>query len=322
MASVLTPFQITATANLLYNQGLSVNAIFATNVATYENLPYVAALREAISTATSANLEPASLSQLYSLGTNTCPALSDSIPSTCNIQPVNELFSTLLLSTANSYISSNTGKDVSILCQGFSALVGYNGITNSFINSAVNSQTYLGGVYPGADSMFTGGITDVNICTSAWGNDLIALGGLIDLANLEELGTPLALVKQIAKVGGITPDLSLAFANAGVSHDLVVKLTAPNVTASDTDQKAMYNAMTQITGSTLTQALKLLGVTTPNINTMADLLNPYKIFPNSFQSLTVVGVNGVTQNIYIDSAGTVNSTVKQYLPQVALNTLS
>jgi hypothetical protein len=55
---------------------------------------------------------------------------------------------------------------------------------------------------------------------------------------------------------------------------------------------------------------------------MADLLNPYKIFPNSFQSLTVTGVNGVTQNIYIDSAGTVNATVKQFLPRVALNTLS
>jgi hypothetical protein len=322
MASVLTPFQITATANLLYNQGLSVNAIFVSNVETYESLPYVSALREAIATSTSANLASNSLSQLYTLGTSTCPALSDSIPSSSTVHPVNTLFTTLLLDTAESYISSNTGKDVSVFCQGFSALVGYNGVTNSFINSAVNSQTYLGGIFPGNNSLVSGGITDVNICTELWGQDLQALGGLIDLSNLAELGTPLALIKQLAAIGGITPDLSIAFANAGVSQDAVVKFISPDVTVTDVDQKAMYIAMTQITGTVLTQVLTLFGVTTPNINTMADLLNPYKIFPNSFQSLTVTGVNGVTQNIYVDSAGTVNSTVKQYLPKVALNTLS
>lgn len=322
MSSVLTPFQITTTANLLYNQGLSVNPIFVSNVDSYENLPYVSALKEAISTCISANLAANTLSQLYTLGTNTCPALSDSIPAASTTQPANKLFTTLLLQTANSYISSNTGKDVSVFCQGFSALVGYNGVTNSFINSAVNSQTYLGGIFPGNNSLFSGGITDVNVCTELWGKDLQALGGLINLSNLAELGTPLALIKQLAAVSGITPDLSAAFVNAGVNQDTVVKFISPNVTATDIDQKAMYNAMTQINGTLLTQVLTLLGVTTPNINTMADLLNPYKIFPNSFQSLTVTGVNGVTQNIYIDSAGIVNSAVKQFLPKVALNTLS
>jgi len=322
MASVLTPFQITATANLLYNQGLSVNAVFVSNIETYENLPYVSALKQAITTSTTANLSANTLSQLYTLGTNTCPALSDSIPSTSTTQPANTLFTTLLSQTANSYISSNTGKDVTVFCQGFSALSGYNGVTNNFINSAVNSQTYLGGIFPGNNSLVSGGITDVNTCTALWGSDLKALGGLINLSNLAELGTPLALIKQLASIGGITPDLSIAFANAGVNQDTVVKFISANLTATDVDQKAMYNAMTQITGTVLTQVLTLLGVTTPNINTMADLLNPYKIFPNSFQSLTVTGVNGVTQNIYIDSAGTVNSTVKQFLPKVALNTLS
>ena len=322
MASVLTPFQITATANLLYNQGLSVNAVFVSNIETYENLPYVSALKQAITTSISANLSANSLSQLYTLGTNTCPALSDSIPSTSTTQPANTLFTTLLLQTANSYISSSAGKDVTVFCQGFSALSGYNGVTNNFINSAVNSQTYLGGIFPGNNSLVSGGITDVNTCTALWGSDLQALGGLINLSNLAELGTPLALIKQLASIGGITPDLSIAFANAGVSQATVLKFISPNPTATDVDQKAMYNAMTQITGTLLTQVLTLLGVTTPNINTMADLLNPYKIFPNSFQSLTVTGVNGVTQNIYIDAAGTVNATVKQFLPKVALNTLS
>jgi hypothetical protein len=322
MASILTPFQITAIANLLYNQGISVNAVFVSNIETYENLPYVSSLKQAITTSRTANLAANALSQLYMLGTNSCPALSDSIPSSSTTQPANTLFTTVLLQRANSYISSSAGKDVSVFCQGFSTLVGYNGITNSFINSAVNSQTYLGGIFPGNNSLVSGGITDVNVCTELWGSDLQALGGLINLSNLAELGTPLALIKQIAAIGGITPDLSIAFANAGISQDTVVKFISTKATATDTEQKAMYNAMTQITGIVLTQVLTLLGVTTPNINTMADLLNPYKIFPNSFQSLTVTGVNGLTQNIYIDSAGTVNATVKLFLPRVAMNTLS
>jgi hypothetical protein len=80
--------------------------------------------------------------------------------------------------------------------------------------------------------------------------------------------------------------------------------------------------MTKITGTTLTQVLQVLGVTTANINTMADLLNPYKLFPNSFQTLTVTGTNGVSQNIYLNSSGAVNSTIQSTLPAVAISSLS
>ena len=84
----------------------------------------------------------------------------------------------------------------------------------------------------------------------------------------------------------------------------------------------MYTAMTKITGTTLTEVLQILGVTTPNINTMADLLNPYKLFPNSFQTLTVIGTNGVSQNIYLNSSGAVNSTLLASLPTVAVSSLT
>ena len=134
---------------------------------------------------------------------------------------------------------------------------------------------------------------------------------LINLKNLNNLGSPLALVQQIYSITGTIPVVSLAFTAAGVPQSVVLNLTNPAVTVTDSAQALMYHAMTQITGDTLTQVLTLLGVTTANINTMADLLNPYKIFPNSFQSLTVTGVNGVSQNIYLDSAGTVNSTIQQ-----------
>jgi hypothetical protein len=326
--SLLTPFQLTVTSGLLQNQGITVNAEFITSVNTFTNLPYMVALSEAITAASIVpELSKPTLLQLYTLGANTCAALGDSIPPhTGNIvYPGNVLFSNLLLETGYSYMGQKTiggNPDLSIFCQGFGALVGYNGITNSFVNSAVNSQTYLAGTYTNADNMVSGGITSVNICTEQWGNDLANLGGLINLKNLPELGTPLALVQQLASLGGVTPDIALAFSNAGVSLDVVINLSSPTVVASTPDQKAMYTAMTQITGTPLTEILQILGVKTPNITTMADLLNPYKLFPTSFQTLTFTGTNGVGQNIYVNPTGTVNATAQQYLPTIALSTIS
>jgi hypothetical protein len=79
----------------------------------------------------------------------------------------------------------------------------------------------------------------------------------------------------------------------------------------------MYQAMTQITGSDLNQILQILSVTTTGINTMADLLDPTKLFPNSFASLTVKTANGL-RSIYENSNGAVNSKLVDDLPPYVL----
>lgn len=437
VSSVLTPFQITATAGLLQNQGIAPNAIFETAITSYTSTSLIQPLANAVSVGSVANtLSSNTVAILVSFASNTCPALGDSIPgktivpSSTTVWPT-ELMSTLLTNTANTYTGNG---DVTKFIQAFSVANGYAGVTNQYINSTVNSNNYLCSTYTNADNMATGGITAVNKCTAQWAADLSNLGSLINLANLDELGSPLALVKQLAKLGGILPQVTLAFANAGVSTDTIVNLSSPNLTASITDQKAMYAAMTQITGDSLLQILQIFGIknnyftgsvvgpesayvnqsvsvyvtggipnttfswnassnnpytdpsggftfdstgaftyklnepitgvynwsyefvatgqssnytltvlaegtqpappappdrppNTPgtlptNISTMADLLNPYKLFPNSFQTLTVTDVNLVSQNIYINSAGTVNSTLTQSLPKIVLSTLS
>lgn len=315
--SILTPFQITAAGNLLQNQGLGVNVAFTTAVAKYSSTPLIAPLIATIGA--SAPLNAQNKAALYTLGSSSVPALSDSVPSAGLANYPGTLMNTLLINLATTYMGSG---DLTKFCQGFSTIQGYNGVTNTFVNSAVNSQNYLGGTFTNSNNMVSGGITAVNLCTSAWGSDLAKLGGLINLENLDELGTPWALVQQLAKLGGITPQLALAFTAEGVSLDVVVNLGSTSTTPSDADQKAMYTAMTKITGTNLTQILQVIGVTTPNINTMADLLNPYKIFPNSFQSLTVTDTKGVSQNIYLDAAGTVNNTLVNGLPPLAVSSLS
>jgi hypothetical protein len=61
-----------------------------------------------------------------------------------------------------------------------------------------------------------------------------------------------------------------------------------------------------------------MGVTTQGITTMADLLNPVKLFPNSFQSLTVVTKNG-QRAIYTNNQGDVNTTLIQELPNYVVS---
>jgi hypothetical protein len=82
----------------------------------------------------------------------------------------------------------------------------------------------------------------------------------------------------------------------------------------DNLQRLAYQAMTKVTGEDLAQVLSVLQCTTSNILTMADLLNPVKIFPNSFKTMTTTTVVGI-RGIYLDSNGTVNSNLERQLPQ-------
>jgi hypothetical protein len=167
------------------------------------------------------------------------------------------------------------------------------------------------------DSMVTGSITSVNSNPSAFAQDLLNLGQLIDLSNLGDLGSPLGLVRQIVKVAGNMPSISLAFIAVGIPQTVVVNMADPKTSVDDSVQKLMYVAMLSITGDNLTQILKLLGVTTPNLNTMADLLNPFLLFPNSYQTLMTPTPNGYA-NIYIGTQGEVNTNLATQLPAYVL----
>jgi len=77
-----------------------------------------------------------------------------------------------------------------------------------------------------------------------------------------------------------------------------------------------YNAMSMVSGDALTQILDILGVTTPNITSLTDLLNPVKMFPLSYASLQTPSPNGAIP--IFNSTGAVNSNispvVNSYLP--------
>ena len=315
--SNLTPLQINVTAGLLHNQGLVPSQDFVAVISSYASQTPVGLLTNTIN-AVNNSLTTSTVNQLKTLASGICPALSDSIPSANAVDYPVESMSELLKNTAIAYLGAG---DVTKFLQAVSQAGIYCDTTNSVINSSTNSQDYLANTFTDMNSMITGGISDVASDTTALAQDLANLGSLIDLSNLNELGTPLALIQQLAKLGGVTPEISLAFTAYGVSLDTVLKLTEPNSTAGISEQKAMYAAMLSITGDMLTPILTIFGVTTANITSMADLLNPAKIFPNSFQTLTMIGVDNVKQNIYKDSGGTVNTNLTLVMPDVTLKTL-
>lgn len=329
--STLSPLQLTTTACVLQNKGLRVSPVITNAVSSYESNSLISTwiTMQTQANAGTGGISTANKNALANIASTTCPALGDSIPqyylglgTFANVTYPYPGLSGIVKTKANLYLGSPTGAstnwDLSRAAQILAACVAYEQLANQFIISACNSDTYLCDTFSNTDNMTTGEITSVNLATNAFGQDLTNLGRLWDLSDLGNLGSPLALVRQIINVVGDIPVIALTFIGAGVSADVVANLNDVNSSVSDSDQKAMYLAMTQITGDALTQILQLLGVTTVGITTMADLLNPVKLFPNSFQSLTVVTKNG-QRAIYTNPQGSVNTNLVQELPPYILS---
>jgi hypothetical protein len=312
----LTALQLNAAAGLLQNQGIGINANLTSAISAYENTALISPFLSTISVGSTGNILSANvISNVETLAANTCSALSNSVPpeySSLGVQMTN-----VILAEAAVDICSN---NVSKLAQAVNQAQGYTGQATSFISSAVNSQTYLADTFTTMNSMITGSVASVNTATDAFGIDLKNLGRLINLRDLNNFGSPLALVQQLYALGGTVPTLSAAFVVEGISTDVVINLSNPTVSLTDKIQHQMYTAMTKITGDTLTQVLTVFGVTTAGITTMADLLNPLKLFPNSYQTLLAPTPNGPAV-IYVNSAGSVNTTLTTQLPPYVVSSL-
>ena len=317
--SYLTALQLDASPGLLQNTGLSANLFLTTEIAVYNSTALIAPYLATLANSTAANLSNSTISTLESLASNTCPALADSVPvGYASLSVGKTLFTGLISVTASTYMGNG---DLTKFVQALNQAQSYADQASIFINTAVNSQTYLSDTFSTMNNMITGGITEVNLATQPFGTDLSNLGRLINLANLGDFGSPLGLIQQIYSVTGSIPGVSIAFVSAGIPLNVVLSLSDPTVSVVDSIQRLMYTAMTQITGTALDQILTVMGVTTAGITTMADLLNPVKLFPNSFSSLTVPTKHG-SRGIYTNSSGSVNQNLITELPEYVMSSLS
>jgi hypothetical protein len=248
---------------------------------------------------------------------NTFPALTNAVPSAYQSNLGNATL-TATISSANNQILGNG--DLGEFEQVFSSAQAFVSQVNQLIKSTLNANASTNTTgYTSQDNLSTGGISSISQAFAAFGADLAQLGYLIDLNNLNNLGNPAAVLQQLTKVASTTPALNTALLNVGIPESAIVD--PESVTFTDQQQRLIYVAMTQITGVELQQILSLLRVTTAGLVTMADLLNPVKILPRSYNTLTAPTANGL-RGIYINSDGAVNSRLETELPNSVLSPLT
>lgn len=329
--STATPLQLTAGVGFYSGNAICANTQVANTIAAYNALPLIANLLTAITLAgnVSANISAGTLANLKSLGAsvsgNYCPALGDSVPSNVSLTVGSTGFSGYVTSQASTYLG---GGDFGKFAQAFGAAQGYIALTNNIILSAVNvnSNNYLGPTFSNMNNLITGDITQVNLALPAFGADIAATGELIDFENIDQFGTPAALLHQLARRGnmlnGSTPCVTTALRAQGLTDKNIADLVNLNqqslfnpggltVNQFDVLQKQAYLGLREVTGDCLQNVLDILNVTTPNIANMAELLDPAKIFPTSYSSLTLPTPNGPV--LIYDTTGAVNSAITPIL---------
>lgn len=315
MAGSLSSVNLIAGAGILGNVGgvaLAANTVLTTDLATYANVSVVSQFANVVSTGNSV-LNSSTMTALKNLSGNIFPAVTNAIPtayiSSLGNTPIGGLTSLVSEQATDIMGNGDLGKFTQVIgtAQGFVIQ------NNQLIASAVNANTSVD--FVSADTTSTGGISDISRAFEVFGQDLAKLGNLIDFSNLVNLGDPEAVLKQLVASSSPVPEVNTALLNAGLTQNTIDNIGI--VAMTPTEQKLAYQAMTQVTGFGLSQVLRVLNVTTAGIGTMADLLNPVKLFPNSFQTLTVLTVNGL-RGIYVDNIGTVNSLLLTELPPSVL----
>ena len=316
---VLSPVMTIAAAGLLQNSGVAPAAALTESVANYQTVPVVQQFAGIVSAAQS-QLKPATFQSLATLGSSTMPGLTNVIPAStaASLAPLaptgaNPTGLTGLVTDVSTGIMGNG--DVSKFTQVFNSATGFSTQASQFISSAQNTgalSNTFGAATGGMNNLVTGGFNQVSSSFPQFGQDLGKLGSLVNLNNLPNLGDPAALLRQVGSVAGTElPAVSQALGAAGVSPNALNSLAAGYSDIDASTQKNLYTAFERVTGDDLNQVKAVLGVTTPGITTMADLLDPKKILPNSYQSLTVPTPNGL-QSIYT-AAGSINTNIEKYL---------
>ena len=330
--SVATPLQLWAGVGCYSGNAITANTQLANNIASYNALAPMANLIYTIGQAASnvsLSVNGGTLANLKAIGANIsgnyCPALGDSVPGNVSWTMGNAGYATSISTAASTQLGSG---DFGKFAQAFGAAQGYISLTNGIINSAVNvnSDDFLGPTYTGMDNLISGDISKVNLAFPAFGADLANIGCAVKFSTVDRIGTPASLLQNLAECGnmlnGSTPCVTAALKAQGLSDQNIADLVNGNVQSLfnpdgltqnqfDTLQRAAYPALLNVTGDCLTNVLEILDCTTPNIATMADLLNPVNLYPTSFSSLTLPTPSGPV--LIYNTDGSVNSSIEPIL---------
>jgi uncharacterized membrane protein YgcG len=186
----------------------------------------------------------------------------------------------------------------------FTAASSFVEYTNKAILSMTNSQDFLDGTYSNMNDLISADIAGISLATSTFGRDLITSGKAINLAKISTFGLPSNLLETLQKYNAITKEVSLAILSSGLQLDELTQILTNFTSVTKEQERRLYAAYNLIVGDSLNDVLVPLNCKVRGLESLADLLNPQKLFPNCYQTLTVP--------VYNTTQGPTNS--KTYYP--------
>lgn len=324
--SDVTAYAGTSTDNATYTPGTLVNNTVLDKLTDTYNLVYTVDLSK---------LNTTNKAAFFAMGSTTIPALGNSPPSTYTgswgyTQAVSQWgFARMPALQAYNEFVFGTGT-YSDFCSSFLTAYGYKSANNSTIASLYNGVNYLQGIYSNMNDLMTADITGVNQSTVYWGQDLILSGRAINLATIKDFGFPSNLLKTLKANNALTEPVNIALIYSGLSTTEINGILNLTVTPSIDQERKIYGAFTVVANNDLKDVCTCLNTQTTGLDSLADLLNPIKLFPKSYTSLTTVRYNTTSSStnskiyypIYVNgavnmqlSAFGIGDNLKQILPE-------
>jgi hypothetical protein len=320
-----SPLGVNALSSLLQNIGFNINPIMidyvgaSNSVTQYDPgsiititslLPLTYAIKDAY---TRGQVNSTTYNNLIAIGSTSIPGMGNSPPSTfnwtgypnwaSNYTYTNSVtqwgYTRLFALQAYNEFNYNSGyalgqyKD---FLSGFMSNYSFIEYSNDAILAVNNSQEFLDGTYSNMDDLITGDITGVSVATTIFGQDLITSGKAINLQSIATFGLPSNLLMTLQKNNALTKSVSLALIASEISVSELSDIISLAVPISKEQERKIYGAFGIILGQDLKDILVSLNCKTVGLESLADLLNPIKLFPNSYQTLTVPVYNTVGGN--------------------------
>ena len=225
-----------------------------------------------------------------------------------------------LTEAANVMGGSVSGSDIIGNAKKFGSVLGsadgFVGSANQMIAAATNSaSSFAGGTFPGMDGIMSGNLTGITNALPDFGADLGSLGSTINFESISSLGSPGQLLQNMDLAGNLGPmydkvaeisvdpriatslggDLStitnainsgtsgLSIGSLGVDINKVAEI-GPALPSNI--QSQLFDSFDSLSTTELGDVKGILGNTQAAITKGGDLMNPQKLFPTSFSTLT------------------------------------
>ena len=327
----LTAMTMTAGASLLSGSGTGLTKSLGLDSAitkTSTSFSGFGTITEAISAA-----DGAGGAGLVSMGGLSFPGIGNAVPTDFQ-SSLGDTFS--MTGLINSTADAIMGADLGVFTQHFNSADGLVAGSNQFITSL---SSFAGETFSSysQNSLMTSAFADNNLALSDYGADLVDMGNIVDLSDLNNLGNPLSLVKNLSQQAGGIAVLNKSLLDAGINPDsLNTLVTSTDVSAltnetvgnslgsgglaridtegtglpslpsltsttASTDSglmKTVYEAMGNVTNEDLDQVQAILGSDIKGLTSMQDMLDPSKIMPRSYPSMTSIAPAGNLTKVY------------------------